>query len=113
MLGVTLFGIFLTPVFFYVLQGIGETSIFRHTWFRWLASGFLGAVLGLVVGFSLSQVGVGEELLAGWGKRLGLGYLPMGPIIGVVSGVVTVVAVLSIHQRISGRSNGAVDHTER
>jgi multidrug efflux pump len=112
MLGVTLFGIFLTPVFFYVLQGLGETSIFRYAWFRWLASCLLGAVLGLVVGFSLSQVGIGEQLLAGWGKRLGLVYLPMGPIIGVVAGVVTVVAVLSIHQRISGRSNGSVDHTE-
>src|SRR4029077_11749484 len=28
MLGVTLFGIFLTPVFFYVIQGFGETSLF-------------------------------------------------------------------------------------
>ena len=33
MLGVTLFGIFLTPVFFYVIQGFGETRLFaapRH-----------------------------------------------------------------------------------
>ena len=28
MLGVTLFGIFLTPVFFYVIQGVGETQMF-------------------------------------------------------------------------------------
>ena len=28
MLGVTLFGIFLTPVFFYVIQGLGETRFF-------------------------------------------------------------------------------------
>ncbi len=28
MLGVTLFGIFLTPVFFYVIAGLGETSLF-------------------------------------------------------------------------------------
>ena len=28
MLGVTLFGIFLTPVFFYVLQGFDESSMF-------------------------------------------------------------------------------------
>ena len=28
MLGVTLFGIFLTPVFFYVIQGLGETQLF-------------------------------------------------------------------------------------
>ncbi len=112
MLGVTLFGIFLTPVFFYVLQGLSETSIFRYAWVRWLASCFLGAVLGLVVGFSLSQVGVGEKLLAGWGTRLGLGRVPMGPVIGVIAGVVTVVAVLSIQQRISGSSNGVADHSD-
>src|SRR5262249_21735259 len=29
MLGVTLFGIFLTPVFFYVVQGMGEALTFR------------------------------------------------------------------------------------
>ena len=28
MLGVTLFGIFLTPVFFYVIQGLSETRLF-------------------------------------------------------------------------------------
>src|SRR5208282_2070828 len=28
MLGVTFFGIFLTPVFFYVIQGMGETRLF-------------------------------------------------------------------------------------
>src|SRR6185369_10323004 len=29
MLGVTLFGIFLTPVFFYIIIGLGETRLFR------------------------------------------------------------------------------------
>jgi multidrug efflux pump len=29
MVGVTLFGIFLTPVFFYVLQGLGEARMFN------------------------------------------------------------------------------------
>lgn len=31
MIGVTLFGIFLTPVFFYLLQGLGETQFFSST----------------------------------------------------------------------------------
>jgi multidrug efflux pump len=30
MIGVTLFGIFLTPVFYYVIQGLGETRFFSH-----------------------------------------------------------------------------------
>jgi multidrug efflux pump len=29
MIGVTLFGIFLTPVFFYVIQGLGESRLFN------------------------------------------------------------------------------------
>src|SRR6185369_17008126 len=32
MLGVTLFGIFLTPVFFYVIESCGATSLFRLPW---------------------------------------------------------------------------------
>ena len=40
MLGVTLFGIFLTPVFFYVIQWVGETRLFAG---RGHALGRLGA----------------------------------------------------------------------
>ena len=36
MLGLTLFGIFLTPVFFYVLQGLSETRLFAATTTRWI-----------------------------------------------------------------------------
>src|SRR5205823_3398008 len=32
MLGVTLFGIFLTPVFFYVIEGLSESPIFKTRW---------------------------------------------------------------------------------
>jgi multidrug efflux pump len=35
MIGVTLFGIFLTPVFFYVIAWLGETSFFRSPAVRW------------------------------------------------------------------------------
>src|SRR5213078_4239436 len=34
MLGVTLFGIFLTPVFFYVIESIGEMSMFRSVYIQ-------------------------------------------------------------------------------
>src|SRR4029079_9384913 len=37
-LAVTLFGIFLTPVFFYVIQGFGEREIFRKPSMRWVVS---------------------------------------------------------------------------
>jgi multidrug efflux pump len=34
MLGVTLFGIFLTPVFFYVVEWVSETSLFSNPWMK-------------------------------------------------------------------------------
>ena len=34
MLGVTLFGIFLTPVFFYVVEWVSETSLFNNPWMK-------------------------------------------------------------------------------
>jgi multidrug efflux pump len=48
MLGVTLFGVFLTPVFFYVIEGLGEVSLLRRPSAQWcgavLASAGLGAL---------------------------------------------------------------------
>jgi multidrug efflux pump len=37
MLGVTLFGILLTPVFFFVIESLGQTSILRLAYIRWLS----------------------------------------------------------------------------
>jgi multidrug efflux pump len=58
MLGVTLFGIFLTPVFFYVILGAGEHKPITSTRVKWLASAAVGGVLGLVVGLLLWRLGV-------------------------------------------------------
>ena len=58
MLGVTLFGIFLTPVFFYVIQGLGETRLFAAAATRWVGSALLGGLLG-----------PGNRLLAGAARR--------------------------------------------
>jgi multidrug efflux pump len=44
MLGVTLFGIFLTPVFFYTIDGLGETSLFASRFLRGV-----GAILMMVL----------------------------------------------------------------
>ena len=46
MLGVTLFGIFLTPVFFYVIEGLGERALFRRAGFQWFGAVLLSGVVG-------------------------------------------------------------------
>jgi multidrug efflux pump len=56
MLGVTLFGIFLTPVFFNVLQGLSETRLFTSGAVRLVGSPAAGAVLGFTSGFLLARL---------------------------------------------------------
>jgi multidrug efflux pump len=57
MLGVTLFGILLTPVFFFVIESLGQTDIFRLAFVRWWIAMLLGLLLGLVAGFLVWKVG--------------------------------------------------------
>ncbi len=45
MLGVTAFGIFLTPVFFYVIQSLGETRVFTGAIMQWVVAIVLGVVV--------------------------------------------------------------------
>src|SRR5437899_5822167 len=52
MIGVTLFGVFLTPVFFYVLRGLGELRLFTSATIVWAGSALAGAALGSAAGFS-------------------------------------------------------------
>jgi multidrug efflux pump len=84
MIGVTLFGVFLTPVFFYVIQGIGDRPLIATVWWRQLASAVAGGLLGLATGFLLARVGVG--------------VLPWGPIVGACVGALLVPIVMGIHQ---------------
>ncbi len=56
MLGVTLFGIFLTPVFFYVLQGMSEWWPFASAAARRVGSPLMGALAGWAVGFLLARL---------------------------------------------------------
>jgi hypothetical protein len=57
MLGVTLFGIFLTPVFFYVIEGLGETRTFRLPEVQWIGSALIGGLAGDAIGFMTWKAG--------------------------------------------------------
>jgi multidrug efflux pump len=86
MLGVTLFGIFLTPVFFYVIQGLGETRLFAAETTRRVGSSLLGASLGLAVGFLLGRIGLVRQ--------------PWAMIVGACAGFLAAPLVLGIRQGI-------------
>ena len=83
MFGVTLFGIFLTPVFFYVIIGLGESRLFASAASRWIVSCFLGGFVGLAGGFLLG--------------KLGVVLLPWSALVGAAAGVLVVLAILEIH----------------
>ncbi len=82
MLGVTLFGIFLTPVFFYVIQGFGEHRPALSLSTRWILSSTLGGVLGL-----------GASLLLWAAKAIP----PWAIAVGLPAGVLAVLAVMGLH----------------
>jgi multidrug efflux pump len=54
MLGVTLFGVFLTPVFFDLIQRGVDAKLFSSALARWAGAGFLGALLGVTLGHTLA-----------------------------------------------------------
>jgi len=83
---VTLFGIFLTPVFFYVIIGLGESRLFASAASRWIVSCFLGGALGLAGGFLLG--------------KLGVVLLPWAAVVGACAGVLVVLGILEVHRRI-------------
>jgi multidrug efflux pump len=87
MLGVTLFGIFLTPVFYSVIQGLSETELFESQATRWVGSTLLTGLLGAGVGFLLARLGV---------ARL---YWALG--VGGAVGVLAALTVLGIHLILS------------
>jgi len=86
MIGVTLFGIFLTPVFFYVILGCSETRFFTAVTAQWIGSALCGGLSGTAVGFLLSRLGV-----ARW---------PWSIAVGAGLGIVVGLAVFSIRRRI-------------
>jgi multidrug efflux pump len=83
MLGVTIFGIFLTPVFFFVIEGLSESEFFNRPGVRRVGSiiacGLLGAIVGLLLG-ALGIVQIGWAALVGAvaGAVIMLGLLQVG-----------------------------------
>jgi multidrug efflux pump len=69
MLGVTIFGIFLTPVFFYAIGWLSETELFARPAVRWVLSLPFGLSLGLALGLLLVHRGLAWY----WAVPLGLG----------------------------------------
>ncbi len=84
MLGVTLFGIFLTPVFFYVIQGYGEQRWPSRSSTRWMLSVLLVTALGVAVGWLLATLN-----LVSW-------YV--GPIVGGLAGLLAALAYLGLRR---------------
>jgi len=85
MLGVTAFGVILTPVFFYVIQGFGETRWFAVPWHVGAVSGALGVLLGGAGGYLIGRLGVFPPL---WAAA-----------VGACMGLFGVYAVLGVHRR--------------
>jgi multidrug efflux pump len=68
MLGVTLFGVFLTPVFFYVIEWMGESRLFAGHTVRIIGSVLWGCLAGALVAlllWNLKFVGVGGASVIG------------------------------------------------
>jgi multidrug efflux pump len=127
MLGVTLFGVFLTPVFFYVLQGLGEVRVLRSPRVRWVGSLLLGALVGLVLGLLLWRLTQSElslvpvrpsELLdyvlrrgaLAEGRQRVLARLLLFLAVGTVVGVLTALLMLRVFRApldLSVRARGA------
>jgi multidrug efflux pump len=90
MLGVTLFGIFLTPVFFSVIAWLGETRLLAKPSILWLGSALAGGLLGGVMGYFMA--------------KLGISRLPQAAIAGFVLGVVLALMMPAIGRKFRRRS---------
>jgi multidrug efflux pump len=83
MLGVTLFGIFLTPVFFYVLQGLSETRQFTSGAARRVGSPLAGGLSGFALGFLLARL---LHLRTVWEVTIGVAAAVLGALLVLALG---------------------------
>ena len=92
MLGVTLFGIFLTPVFYSVIQGFGETRLFISATVRWTTSIVMGGLLGVLTGYMVAELGIARQSLS--------------MTVGCVVGALAAAAVLGVHATVNRVRSG-------
>jgi multidrug efflux pump len=86
MIGVTLFGVFLTPVFFYVIQGFSEMRVFTSIVTQWAGSVLLGGSMGAACGYFLGQLGAVHTRPA--------------MMVGAAAGILAALVVPALHRRI-------------
>jgi multidrug efflux pump len=86
MLGVTLFGIFLTPVFFFVIQSLGETRRLASAAIRRYGSVVAGGLLGGMTGLLFGRLGVVRQ--------------PWGAVVGAILGVSLLLAIFEVRRRV-------------
>jgi multidrug efflux pump len=91
MLGVTIFGIFLTPVFYYVIRALAEKSERAARWLHVLATFLWSVALGLVLGISLWKT-----TWFGWHWSM---------IVGVSLGLLAGMSVIGLRRRVVARSD--------
>jgi multidrug efflux pump len=91
MLGVTIFGIYLTPVFFYIIQGMSESPLFQSLPFRSTLSYLIGGSLGAAIGELVSRLNFGFDKT--W-----------DPMIGCAAGLLVIHGIRGLHTRITTRT---------
>ena len=91
MLGVTLFGIFLTPVFFYIIQEMSESKLLQSLPVRTLLSYLASGGIGAAIGYLLARLEIGIQM-------------PWGPLVGGVAGLLIIRGIRGVHTRITTRS---------
>jgi multidrug efflux pump len=83
MLGVTLFGVFLTPVFVSVLQGLGETRQFTSGFARRVGSPLAGGLSGFALGFLTARL---LHLSPAWEVTVGATAAALGALLVLALG---------------------------
>lgn len=84
MLGVTIFGVVLTPAFYYIIQRIGQTQVFTNRHVQQIGTLLMGPAVGVVLGILLWHT---ESLPFWWAILL-----------GIIVGLLASVAVLGFHR---------------